>query len=308
MALVQALPVILSSLMNALPGALLAVWELIETVFAGLPEWFGQLWDGAVAIAKELFAPIVEWFGGIWEDICGIFEPVAQFFEDTFGDAWDAVSSIWESTGIGDFFSGIWDSISNAFSTVTDWFRDTFSEAWQAVKDVFSTGGSVFDGIKEGIASVFTTCVNAIIRGINKVIKVPFDKLNDILKKLKNIEVLGMYPFNWVTTFTVPQIPELEKGAVLEKGQVGLLEGNGAEAVVPLHQNKEWISAVARDMDTAMGATSGGKVLSVLLDILAALEALAQAGIYLDTEALVGGLARPMDRKLGQLQAAKGRA
>jgi len=167
---------------------------------------------------------------------------------------------------------------------------------------------AVFDGIKEGIASVFTTCVNAIIRGINKVIKVPFDKLNDILKKLKNIEVLGMYPFNWVTTFTVPQIPELEKGAVLEKGQVGLLEGNGAEAVVPLHQNKEWISAVARDMDTAMGATSGGKVLSVLLDILAALEALAQAGIYLDTEALVGGLARPMDRKLGQLQAAKGMA
>ena len=43
-------------------------------------------------------------------------------------------------------------------------------------------------------------------------------------------------------------MPRLYKGGVLEKGQVGLLEGSGAEAVVPLEKNKHWIRAVANEM------------------------------------------------------------
>ena len=46
-------------------------------------------------------------------------------------------------------------------------------------------------------------------------------------------------------------LPRLEKGGILEEGQMGLLEGNGAEAVVRLDQNSAWISAVAKDMQTA---------------------------------------------------------
>ena len=44
----------------------------------------------------------------------------------------------------------------------------------------------------------------------------------------------------------------LYKGGVLKKGQVGLLEGSGAEAVVPLEKNKHWIKAVANDMKDQM--------------------------------------------------------
>lgn len=306
MGIVQALPTILSALVSALPAALSAIWDLIVVIFEGLPEWFGQLWEGAVAICEEIFAPIVDWLGGIWEDIVAWFDPaVVDFFSGIFADAWTGIETGW-SAAVG-WFEDIWASIQGAFSSVTSWFQDTFADAWQAVKDVFSTGGEVFDGIKEGIADVFKTTVNAIIRGINKVIKVPFDALNKMLGKVKNVEVLGIKPFSFVGTLSVPEIPELEQGAVLERGQVGLLEGNGAEAVVPLHQNQEWISAVARDMDAALGGTSGGKVLDVLTAIQASLEAIAEAGICLDTGALVGALAQPMDRRLGQLQAAKGR-
>lgn len=49
---------------------------------------------------------------------------------------------------------------------------------------------------------------------------------------------------------TKPSI-KMAKGGVLEKGQLGFLEGDGAEAVVPLDQNEKWISAVARDMLSA---------------------------------------------------------
>ena len=50
----------------------------------------------------------------------------------------------------------------------------------------------------------------------------------------------------------------LEKGGVLKKGQVGLLEGNGAEAVVPLERNKYWVQAVAKEFARIMPEIKGG--------------------------------------------------
>lgn len=55
-------------------------------------------------------------------------------------------------------------------------------------------------------------------------------------------------------------IPRLERGGVLKRGQVGLLEGNGAEAVVPLERNKGWVKAVANDMKEEMKKDALGGV------------------------------------------------
>lgn len=283
-------------------GALIAIiyllvknWDTVSAAAVKCWEWI-----------KETWSKVAEWFN------TSVIQPVAKFFTDlgrsigqAFSDAWTWCKNAWSAAGR--FFSGIWTSIKNAFGAVGSWFKDTFSKAWTAVKNVFSTGGKIFDGIKEGIANVFTTVVNGIIGGINKVIAVPFNAINNALRRIRDISIMGLTPFSWIKTFAVPQIPKLETGAVLEKGQVGLLEGNGAEAVVPLHQNRKWISAVARDMDGAIGG-QGGQIVAILMDILGAIEELAEMGIYLDKDKLVGELAKPMDRKLGQLQAAKGRS
>ena len=155
--------------------------------------------------------------------------------------------------GLKDGARQAWEGIKAVFSHVTDWFRDTFSKAWRAVKDVFSTGGQVFEGIKDGIVSAFKTVVNAIIRGINKVVAIPFNQINDILDDLAGLEIAGIQPFaGLVHRLPVPQIPELAQGGVLKRGQVGLLEGNGAEAVVPLENNKKWIAATAADLKDAL--------------------------------------------------------
>ncbi len=42
--------------------------------------------------------------------------------------------------------------------------------------------------------------------------------------------------------------PELAKGGVLKRGQWGFLEGDGAEAVVPLEKNTGWIRSVAKEI------------------------------------------------------------
>ena len=64
----------------------------------------------------------------------------------------------------------------------------------------------------------------------------------------------------------INELPLLARGGVLEKGQVGLLEGSGAEAVVPLENNAAWVRAVARDMAREMGT---GMTLNVTVNAAA---------------------------------------
>ena len=52
---------------------------------------------------------------------------------------------------------------------------------------------------------------------------------------------------------SLPRIPQLARGGVLEKGQVGLLEGSGGEAIIPLEKNTKWISRVAATMSDEFG-------------------------------------------------------
>lgn len=162
------------------------------------------------------------------------------------------VSDLWNNLKNG--ASKAWEAVKSVFSTVANFFGNIFSKAWEKVKAVFTTGGKIFQGIKEGITSVFKTVVNSIIRGINTIISVPFKAINSALSKIRDISIVGLKPFSWISTFSIPQIPELEHGGVLKKGQVGLLEGNGAEAVVPLEKNTEWINKIADKLNSATGA------------------------------------------------------
>lgn len=152
-------------------------------------------------------------------------------FRNFFINLWATIkNTVQVAVGaISNFFAGLWAGIQNgavsawagvcrAFGSVTSWFRDTFSRAWQAVKDVFSTGGRIFEGIKEGISSVFKNVVNHIIAGINTVISIPFNAINGFLNTLRNVNILGVSPFGWIRNFGVPQIPYLAKGGILERG------------------------------------------------------------------------------------------
>lgn len=316
MAIVDALPEILLALTDALPEILQAVLEAIFTVFVNLPAWFGQLFEGAVEIIFSVFGSIGEWFAGIWDNIANAFSGTGDFFSGIFAGAAQGIQDAWN--GVTSFFSGIWDGIKNAFGKVGEFFKDIFSKAWNAVLDVFSAGGKVFNGIKDGILDVFKKVVNALIDGINTVVAIPFNGLNGILDTLQNLSFLGVSPFSWITwRAPVPQIPKLATGGVLERGQMGLLEGDGAEAVVPLEKNTAWIKRVAQEfmeqvtssagamasrsaeaVGVAGSAASGGGMLDKLDRILAALER--GQILTIDGQTLVGATSGHMDSALGQ--------
>ena len=246
------------SYVNLIIGLAKGCWNIIKRVYEVVSEWF----------KTKVIEPIAKFFKSMWEKISTLAQEAWNFIAGIFGKAanWfnekiitpvsNFFGNMWEKLKTG--AKNAWEGIKSVFVVVTDWFRDKFSEAWQAVKNVFSTGGKIFTGIKEGITSTFKTIVNAIIRGINKVIAVPFNAINKMLNKIRNIDILGIQPFIdlWgENPLSVPQIPELAKGGVLKKGQIGLLEGNGAEAVIPLEKNTEWIKRIAGELKQQLNSS-----------------------------------------------------
>lgn len=278
-----------ADLVLELPSILLSIWNTIVGVFR-------SLWNSAVGPALE---KVGSFFSNIWEGVVETFkgaanwfnekviQPVTNFFSNMWNgiknaasNAWNAVKGVWQVVKdwfnnniiqpIANFFSNMWNNLKNGgsqawegikkvFTSIPEWFKNIFSNAWQKVKDVFSTGGKIFDGIKDGIVNAFKTVVNAIIRGINKVIAVPFNAINNILQKIHDINILGITPFTWVHTFQVPQIPELALGGIINRATLSIIGERGPEAIVPLDKNSKWINTVADSILKRLDVTESYK-------------------------------------------------
>lgn len=213
--------------LTAITVALLTIGGAIAIITGA---WIPLLIAAIAAVVVWIVAKwtsIKEWISKTISSIDAAFEQFLANVEEGVAAAVDWVIEKW--TAVKDWFSGLWekvasgavaawDGIKSAFKSVPEWFQGKFRDAWQKVKDVFSTGGRIWSGIKEGIENTFRTVVNAIIRGMNTIIAVPFNKINSMLNTIRNASFLGISPFQnmWgVNPLPVPQIPMLARGAVI---------------------------------------------------------------------------------------------
>lgn len=213
--------------LTAITVALLTIGGAIAIITGA---WIPLLIAAIAAVVVWIVAKwtsIKEWISKTISSIDAAFEQFLANVEEGVAAAVDWVVEKW--TAVKDWFSGLWekvasgavaawDGIKSAFESVPEWFQSKFRDAWQKVKDVFSTGGRIWSGIKEGIESTFRTVVNAIIRGMNTIIAVPFNRINFMLNMIRNASFLGISPFQhmWgVNPLPVPQIPMLARGAVI---------------------------------------------------------------------------------------------
>ena len=213
--------------LTAITVALLTIGGAIAIITGA---WIPLLIAAIAAVAVWIVAKwtaIKDWISKTISSIDAAFEQHLANVEAGVAAAVDWVIEKW--TAVKDWFSGLWekvssgavaawDGIKSAFKSVPEWFQSKFRDAWQKVKDVFSTGGRIWSGIKEGIESTFRTVVNAIIRGMNTIIAVPFNRINSMLNMIRNASFLGISPFQnlWgVNPLPVPQIPMLARGAVI---------------------------------------------------------------------------------------------
>lgn len=202
---------------NAVKTGLQVAWEFIKSIFITIATW----------INDNVLVPIMTLLSTVWT---WIQENIIMPIKNAFTAAWDSLK-----TGA----ANAWEGIKNVFSSVASFFGDVFSKAWQKVKNVFSAGGKIFEGIKDSIANVFRTVVNKIIGGINKVVAIPFNTINGMLNKIRNIEFLNIAPFKdkWKENpLAVPQIPLLRTGGtMIGDGQAIMAEAGSPEMITMMN-------------------------------------------------------------------------
>jgi phage-related protein len=232
-------------------------WDRIKETWQKVKDWFNN----------NLIIPVTNFFKTMWEKISNLAS-----------NTWTAIKNVWQSVKdwfnskiiqpVSNFFSGMWNNlkngasnawagIKNIFSTVGSFFQNTFSNAWNAVKNIFSSGGKIFDGIKDGISNAFTSIVNRLISGINRVVQKPFNAINSALSRLRNISILDISPFKWLPTISIPEIPFLAQGAYFQKNNPTLaVVGDNTtqgEYVTPENKLKQSVKEAMQEMGGMFG-------------------------------------------------------
>ena len=284
-------------------------WKKIKEIASdagnAIAKYFSEAWKSI----KKAWSSVTSYFQGIWKGITKIYSNVKSWFGDRFRQAWNGIKSAWN--GAKSFFSGIWSSVTRTFGNVAGWFRGKFQSAWSSIKNVFSGWGSFFSGLWSKIKSKFGSIGSSLGKAMGGAVKSALNKVLSTIEKTINkgiglinsaIRLANKLPGINVGTVSKVSFPRLAKGGVLEKGQVGLLEGSGAEAVVPLENNRAWLSKVAADLNELQGgkhpAKDSSQITAVLNQIVILLEQLAGTTIRLDSGALVGELVPAIDGRL----------
>lgn len=248
---------------ESVSGFFTDLWGNITGFFSKVGNWFSEMWGAlskgwhtvidpwieiirraSIVVKAKVIDPIVGFFKGLWESVSGFFSSL-----------WEDVVNIWSTaadwfnttviTPVKNFFGGVWGALTDGaeeawrqiqavFSHVADFFGNIFSNAWKKVQEVFSAGGRIFEGIKEGVSRAFTGVVNSLIDGLNNIVGNTFYGLNNALDFIHNVEILGVKPFSYINRVEVPQIPKIPtyaQGGLPETGEMFIARESGAEMV-----------------------------------------------------------------------------
>lgn len=270
-------------------------WNVIvnwcSQALVDIGQFFVNLWDGISSAASacwdaivEFFSPAIKWFsqlfGNIWHTISDVFYNIGVIASG----CWKIIQTVWGIVSewfnkhvifpLSNFFSGLWkgfvekaksawEGVKQVFGNVASFFRVTFEKAWRGIVRVFSVAGDIFVKIKDGIVSAFKKIVNGLIGGINSVVAFPFNKLNEALMWLKDLEILGIAPFKNLKEISVPQIPLLAEGGIVNEGQMFIAREAGPELVgqignkTAVANNDQIINGIANGVYRAMMAANG---------------------------------------------------
>jgi phage-related minor tail protein len=255
--IIQALPDIIISIVETIVKNLPILINGIITLVMGIVEAIPQIIQGIVDALPTIISLIIESLlsnlpliiAGLIKVVFGIVKALPQIFGSLI-------------QGVVNILAGIWDGLGKVFGKVGDWFKEKFSGAVSGIKSAFSSVVGFFSGIWDKIKSIFSkvgstigeAITGAVKKAINGVLGVAVKIINGFISAINAvIGVINAIPGVNIKKLSKLNVPQLEKGGVLKKGQVGLLEGNGTEAVVPLEKNTGWLDKIAERLNNGLG-------------------------------------------------------
>lgn len=220
MPIVQIVATIVANIWSVILTVAQNIWSKVSEVVTAIIGFVSNLFKTVSDIINKIWSKIQDSMNKVRDKVQGVIDNINKYFNNVKSTVSDVFNGIWSKV------SGVMDNVGNKISNVLQGIQNS----WSGLKGFVS---GVFGGIEGAVSSLVGSVkgmVNGVIGGINGAI--------GIINKIPGVHI--------------GKIPKLERGGVLKRGQIGLLEGNGAEAVVPLERNKAWIRAVAKDMAQIM--------------------------------------------------------
>lgn len=187
-----------------------------------------------ITTIMNIITPIINHVGIVVNTIMNVFNGLIQFFVGIFSGN---LSGAW--AGIKNIFSSAWEGIQKVFSNVQSFFSGVFS----GIVDIFSTVGTA---ISDAITGAVKFAINTVLRGAIGIINGFIGAINGCIGAINKIPGVNI---GKISTLGVPQ---LATGGVLEEATMAVVGEDGAEAVMPLEKNTEWIGVLANKITHAM--------------------------------------------------------
>lgn len=235
------------------------IWDdILEPVITPFLETLSWLWDkhikGLVKNVGDFIGALVNGVLEIWNKF---IQPIIMYLIDKLAPAWSFISSLVVGvfgTIIGvvsDVIGGIIKTLRGVVDFIVGVFTGNWKKAWDGIKNIFTGLWDGVVGIFKGVINVVIDVINAIISGINKLHwEVP-----------DWVPLIGGKEFG----FSIPKIPKLARGGVVDRPTYAMIGEAGKEAVMPLERNTGWIDQLANKLADKIGGGNGDIKLTVKL-------------------------------------------
>jgi hypothetical protein len=221
------------------------IWDKITSGFGNVYDWFRD------NVAQKIYNVLDNWkdyiagkAGAIWTAIKGKFSRVYDWFRDNVVKAPYNAFINWKDA-IASKAGSIWTAIKGEFSGVYTWFKNNVADK------IHSAFSGITNGLGSAITSGFKAVYNTGVGFINGFINL----LDKLINKLKGVNIFGNKPFGGLPT--IPTIPYLAKGGIINNPTLAMVGEAGREAVMPLENNTGWINELADKINKLNGGGSG---------------------------------------------------
>nr|DAG82892.1 MAG TPA: minor tail protein [Caudoviricetes sp.] len=222
------------------------IWEgVIKPIVSNALEMLTWLWNnhlkGLVEELGKFIMKLTNFVLELWNNFIG---PIVNFLVDILAPIFIAtfnliVDSIGTAVGvIADIIKGLLRAFEGLIDFISGVFSGNWARAWQGIVDIF---GGIFDGLVGVVRwplNIIIDLVNSAISGINSMIRT--------INKVPGINIPS-----------VPKIPKLAKGGIIDSPTIAMVGEAGKEAVMPLENNTGWITDLAEKVSTRMPQGSG---------------------------------------------------